>query len=69
MNYPFYKCTKCDVNIAELSFPIHPAQQYPKCPECHSNKNVDIAIGDETTVLDSEMVIYSDELGKVKGRD
>ncbi len=54
MNYPFYKCMECDTEIAELNLPIHPQQQYPKCPQCHSNKNVDIAIGNENTVIGSE---------------
>ena len=65
MNHPYYKCVKCDTEIAELSLPIHPAQQYPKCPKCKSNKNVDIALGDENTKLDANTVIYSDDREEV----
>ena len=65
MKYPFYKCTKCGTEIAEMSFPIHPAQQYPHCPKCHSNKNVDIVLGNEDTKMDENTVIYSDNRKEV----
>lgn len=62
MRYPYYKCMKCNYDIAELQFPIHPKQQYPFCPKCHSNDDVDIVLGDENTVLDTDMVIFSDDV-------
>ena len=62
MDYPYYKCTKCGQEIAEMSFPIHPRQKYPNCSNCKTNENVDIAIGDKNTVLDSEMVVFSDNV-------
>ena len=51
---------ECDYDIAEMSFPISRKQQYPICPKCHSNEDVDIVIGDEDTELNENMVIYSD---------
>ena len=47
MNYPYYKCKKCETKIAEVGLPIPANQTYPKCPKCGVNNNVDIAIGDE----------------------
>ena len=47
MDYPYYKCTKCNIEIAETELPISSNQVYPKCPKCGDNSNVDIAIGDE----------------------
>ncbi|MGM0409184.1 MAG: hypothetical protein ACQEQF_00360 [Bacillota bacterium] len=67
MNYPYYKCMECGGEIAELSLPIHPAQQYPKCNKCHTNKNVDIVLGDENTVVSEDMIIFSDDIKKVRG--
>jgi len=65
INYPYYKCIECGVEIAEMSLPIHPAQQYPKCPECHSNENVDIVLGDENTKMNENKVIYSNKREEV----
>ena len=63
MNYPYYKCMKCETEIAELNFPIHPKQQYPHCPGCHSNENVDIVLGNEDTVIgDEDTVIFSNNV-------
>ena len=47
MDYPYYKCTQCNAEIAETELPVSSKQKYPKCPGCGTNKNVDIAIGDE----------------------
>ena len=60
MKYPFYICTKCDYEIKEMSFPISKNEVYPECPRYQSNDNVDIVIGNENTVLDSNMVIFRD---------
>ena len=65
MDYPYYKCMECEIDIAELSLPIHPAQQYPKCPQCKTNDKVDIALGDENTKMDSETIIYSENREEV----
>ena len=47
MEYPYYKCTECNNEIAETKLPVSNKQKYPKCPECGTNKNIDVAIGDE----------------------
>ena len=47
MDYPYYKCVKCETRIAEVDLPIPSNQVYPKCPKCGDNSNVDVAIGDE----------------------
>ena len=46
MDYPYYKCIKCETKITETELPISSKQKYPKCPKCGTNENVDIAIGD-----------------------
>ena len=47
MDYPYFKCTECNNQIAEEDLPIPANQVYPKCPKCGDNSNVDVAIGDE----------------------
>ena len=47
MDYPYFKCTKCKTEIAEVDLPIPSNKVYPKCPGCGDNSKVDIAIGDE----------------------
>ena len=47
MEYPYYKCTKCETKITETELPVSNKQKYPKCPKCGTNESVDVAIGDE----------------------
>ena len=47
MDYPYFKCTECNTQIAKVDLPIPANQVYPKCPKCENNSNVDVAIGDE----------------------
>ena len=47
MDYPYFKCTECNTQIAETELPVSSKQKYPKCPKCGANDNVDIVIGDE----------------------
>lgn len=60
LRYPFYKCLRCDVDIAELRLPITPKTQVPVCPKCLRWDQIDVVLGDEATALDSEMVIFDD---------
>lgn len=63
MNFPFWLCTHCDLAIAEMQFPITAATRVPVCPKCLGWQTVDVAIGDEETELDLNMVVGVTEEG------
>ena len=57
MEYPYFKCTKCNTKIAEVDLPIPANQVYPKCPKCGDNKNIDVAIGDESDRVTNSVLL------------
>lgn len=62
MRYPYWVCDDCDTPIKECHFPLTPETLVPtECPRCAS-PNIDIAMGDENTELDTDTIIYTDEV-------
>ena len=61
MRYPFWHCRWCDEDVAEAAFPLRPSTPVPFCTQCESSEYMDLVLGDETTVIDDEMIIWRDE--------
>jgi len=62
MNYPYFCCERCDdLPIKETELPIDGNQIAPKCPNCGKNDNIDVVLGNESTVIgDEDTIIYKE---------
>jgi len=60
MRYPFWHCRWCDEDVAEAAFPLRPSTPVPSCPKCGRVDDMDIVLGDENTVIDTDTVIWEE---------
>ena len=66
---PRFECLRCGIAISKASFPLGKEQEYPACPLCGKDEQVDIALCYDDKPLNPETVIFESESREARDGD